>query len=168
MRETRPDREFGGPDGPSTPLLNVATGLEGLRASDTDREDAMTSKKKYDSSWDRGNEKLWEKKYREWKKRDWIQWFKTHLSFPFDVERKEDAGDACFSEEVRRQPFRLGHRMTVLSMDDEYEDDLYDVFVEVREGDYAGYVPLAGTEVVSRDNENFWPVREYAVWWANR
>lgn len=128
----------------------------------------MSGKKKYDSSWDEGNERLWERKYREWKKRDWIEWFKTHLSFPFDVERKEDKGDAYFSEAVRNQPLRLGHRMTVLSMDDEYEDDLYGVFVEVREGDYVGYVPLADTEVVSRDDENFWPVREYAVWFANR
>jgi hypothetical protein len=58
--------------------------------------------------------------------------------------------------------------MTVLSMDDEYEDDLRGVFVEVREGDYIGYVPLADTEVVSRNNENFWPAREFAVWCANR
>ncbi|MEW6140457.1 MAG: calcium-binding protein [Thermodesulfobacteriota bacterium] len=128
----------------------------------------MSRKKKYDSSWDKGNEKLWERKYGEWEKRDWIEWFRAHLSFPFDVERKEDKDHAFFSEEVRAQPFRLGHRMTVLSMDDEYEDDTYGVFVEVQEGDYVGYVPLADTEVVSRDNENFWPVREYVVWFANR
>ncbi len=58
--------------------------------------------------------------------------------------------------------------MTVLAMDDDYEDDLYGVFVEVREGDNIGYVPLADTEVTSRDDLNFWPVREYAVWFANR
>ncbi len=135
---------------------------------DADREDAMSGKKKYDSSWDKGNEKLWERKYREWEKRHWIDWFKRHLSFPFDVERKEDTGDAYFSDVARNQPFRLGHRMTVLSMDGEYEDDLYGVFVEVREGDFVGHVPLADTEVVSRDDKNFWPVREYAVWFANR
>jgi hypothetical protein len=123
---------------------------------------------KYDSSWDRGNEKLWEEKYREWEKRDWIQWFKTHLSFPFDVQREEDTDDAIFSEEVRRQPLRLGHKMTVLSMDDDYEDDAYGVFFEAREGDYIGYVPLADMEVVSRNDRNFWFVREYAVWFANR
>jgi hypothetical protein len=134
----------------------------------SNREDTMSSKKKYDSSWDSGNERLWEKKHREWKKRDWIEWFKAQLSFPFDVERKEDIGNAGFSPEVRREPLRLGHRMTVLSMDDDYEDDVYGVFVEVREGDYVGYVPLADTEVISRDDKNFWPVREYTVWFANR
>jgi hypothetical protein len=128
----------------------------------------MSGNKKCDSSWDKGNEKLWERKYGEWEKRDWIDWFRNNLSFPFDVERKEDSRDTFFSEEVRAQPLRLGHRMTVLSVEEEYEDDLYGIIVKMREGDYVGYVPLADTEVVSRDDENFWPVREYAVWFADR
>ncbi len=40
--------------------------------------------------------------------------------------------------------------------------------LKVREGRRIGYVPLIDTEVVSRDDENFWTVREYAVWFANR
>lgn len=33
---------------------------------------------------------------------------------------------------------------------------------------WKGYVPLCDLEVTSRKDRNFWPVREYAVWFANR
>ncbi|MFC1836292.1 calcium-binding protein, partial [Thermodesulfobacteriota bacterium] len=124
------------------------------------------NKKKYDSSWDRRNEKLWNKKNEEWKKRDWEEWLNTNLSFPFQVERKNDKEDAYFTDIADREPFRLGHKMTVLGI--EMEDDFYGVIVKVREGRRIGYVPLIDTEVVSRDDENFLPVRKYAVWFANR
>jgi hypothetical protein len=126
----------------------------------------MTKKNKYDSSWNQGNEILWNEKYEEWEKRDWEEWLNTNLSFPFRVERKNDEEDAYFTDIADREPFRLGHKMNVLGI--EMEDDLYGVIVKVREGRRIGYVPLVDTEVVSRDNENFWPVREYAVWFANR
>ena len=128
----------------------------------------MAGRTKCDFSWDRGNGKPWDKKFREWENRDWIQWFKTRLSFPFEVERKEDTVDACFSREVRSESFRFGRRRTVLSIEDDYEDDLYGMLVQVWEGAHTGYVPLADTEVVSRTDKNFRAVREYAVWWANR
>ena len=126
----------------------------------------MTKKNKYDSSWNQGNEILWNEKYGEWEKRDWEEWLNTNLSFPFQVERKNDEEDAYFTDIADREPFRLGHKMTVLGI--EMEDDLYGVIVKVRERRRIGYVPLIDTEVVSRDNENFWTVREYAAWFANR
>ena len=73
---------------------------------------------RYDSSWDlvrsrRGNlpksRTALDKKYQEWKKRNWMKWLKENLAFP-----------------------------------------LFDL------------------EVTPKDDPNFWPVREYVVWDANR
>ena len=55
--------------------------------------------------------------------------------------------------------------MKVLSIFE--EDDLYGIIIKVREGRKTGYIPLCDVEVVSRDDSNFWPVREYVVWFAN-
>jgi hypothetical protein len=48
------------------------------------------------------------------------------------------------------------------------EDYIYGVIVQVREGKRKGCVPLCDLEVTSRKDRNFWPVREYAAWFANR
>lgn len=120
----------------------------------------------YDSSWDEGNHELWDRKYDEWEERDWENWLHAQLSFPFEVKREEDEDDAFFSDIASRQPFRLGHRMKVLGIED--DDDHYGILVRVREGKTTGCVPLCDLEVTSRSDPNFWPVREYVVWFANR
>ena len=131
---------------------------------------------KYDSSWDLkdadedclpDNEEAFDRKCREWQKRDWIPWLQEHLTFPFLVERMEDEDDAYFTDIAKHQPFRLGHIMKVIGIEPE-EDDIYGVIVQVREGRRKGYVPLCDLEVTSREDRNFWPVREYVVWFANR
>jgi hypothetical protein len=53
-------------------------------------------------------------------------------------------------------------------IDIEMEDEHYGVILKVKEGKKEGHVPLCDVEVVSRENESFWPVREYVVWFANR
>lgn len=120
----------------------------------------------YDSSWDEDNDELWERKYSEWEERDWESWLGARLSFPFEVKREEDDDDAYFTDIASHQPFRLGHTMTVLGIED--DDVGYGVFVKVREGRKTGCVPLYDVEVTSRSDPNFWPVREYVVWFANR
>ena len=61
----------------------------------------MLVNKEYDTSWDlvrsrRGNlsknEVAWNKKYEEWRKRDWMKWLKENLTFPFMVRRKDPCG----------------------------------------------------------------------------
>jgi hypothetical protein len=47
-------------------------------------------------------------------------------------------------------------------------DNHYGVILKVKEGKRVGHVPLCDVEVTSRENKNFWPVREYVVWFANR
>jgi hypothetical protein len=131
--------------------------------------------KEYDSSWDLeenkdGNlpsdEDAFDKIYAEWEKRSWESWLRENLKFPFSVERMEDEDDAYFTDSAKSEPFRLGHVMEVIDI--EMEDDHYGVILKAREGKRIGHVPLCDVEVTSRENENFWPVREYVVWFANR
>ena len=48
------------------------------------------------------------------------------------------------------------------------EDDLCGVIVKVRERRRVGYVPLCDVEVIDNNDPNYWSVREYVVWFANR
>lgn len=130
---------------------------------------------KYDSSWDLpetengnlpNNEEAFDRKYHEWEKRSWEDWLKDNLNFPFLVKRMEDEDDAYFTDTAERQPFRLGHEMKAIDIS--MEDDLYGIILKVREGRKVGYVPLCDVEVIDKSNPNFWPVREYVVWFANR
>lgn len=112
------------------------------------------------------NEELFDRKFQEWEKRDWMMWLEQNLSFPFIVKRTEDDDDAYFTDVAEREPFRLGHKMKVLALN--FEDNRYGIIVKVREVRKVGYVPLCDLEVTSKSDKNYWPVREYIVWFANR
>jgi len=121
----------------------------------------------YDKSWDLSeDEEAFDKKYKEWQQRSWEYWLNEKLTFPFMVKRMEDEDDAYFTDAAEHQPFRLGHEMKAICI--EQEDDFYGIILKVREGRRVGYVPLCDVEVVDREDPNFWPVREYVVWFANR
>jgi hypothetical protein len=103
----------------------------------------------------------------EWAARDWSHWLGQKLAFPFKAKREEDSDEAFFTDVAAVEPFRLGHTMDVVGM--EFGEELdFGVLVEVREGRHKGHVPLADLEVRPKSDMNFWPVREYAVWFANR
>ena len=120
---------------------------------------------KYDSSWDQGNEALWDKKYEEWKKREWLDWLEENLSLPFEVKRMEDMDSNPFTEKTDN-PFAVGETFKVIDLDD--EDEMRGIIVRVSKGRNRGFVLLADVEVASKADENFWPVREYVVWFANQ
>ncbi len=128
----------------------------------------MSSKTEYDSSWDKDNHKLWDKKYKEWKEREsegkWQDWLEQNLSFPFEVKRVEDLSSNPFKE--KDEPFDVGHIMKLIAID--CDEDHYGIIVKVREGRKTAYLPLCDLEVTSKDDPNFWPVRKYVVWFANR
>ena len=42
------------------------------------------------------------------------------------------------------------------------------MMVKVREKGQVGCVPLDDVEVRPKTDANFWPVREYVIWFANR
>jgi hypothetical protein len=134
-----------------------------------------TLDKNYDYSWDLRrspsdnlpiSKEAHDRKFHEWEKRDWMTWLEQNLSFPFTVERKEDDDDAYFTDIATREPFRLGHKMKVLSIVS--EDERYGINIKVREGRRTGYVPLCDLEVIPKSDINYWPVREYVVWFANK
>ncbi|MFT5189915.1 MAG: hypothetical protein ACI9DF_003760 [Verrucomicrobiales bacterium] len=143
--------------------------LERQQTSELNRKMAMTGE--YDSSWDLadsedgtlpGNNDAFGKIYSEWEKRAWKSWLRNNLTFPFLVKRVEDA---YFTDIAKSEPFRLGHAMKAIDI--EMEDDNHGIILKVREGRRVGHVPLCDVQVTTRENENFWPVREYVVWFAN-
>jgi hypothetical protein len=75
-------------------------------------------------------------------------------------------GEDYFTDAAEYEPFRLGHEMKVISLD--MEDGLYGVIMKVREGRRVGSVPLCDVEVIDKEDPNYWPVREYVVWFANQ
>ena len=88
----------------------------------------------YDTSWDlveteEGilpvNENAFEDICQKWTKRSWEAWLTENLSFPFVVRRTDDEDDAYFTDVADREPFRLGHEMKVIGI--EQEDDLYGI-----------------------------------------
>ena len=112
------------------------------------------------------NERAFEDICYKWTKRSWEAWLTENLSFPFVVRRTDDEDDAYFTDVADREPSRLGHEMKVIGI--EQEDDLYGIILKVREVRRIGYVPLCDVEMIEKKDPNFWPVREYIVWYANR
>jgi len=125
----------------------------------------MAKNNTYDSSWDEDNDELWDQKYEEWKNRVWNVWLSENLVFPFEVKRMEDLNSNPFFDNDD-ETFSFGDTMKVLTIEDEDAD--YSILVKVREGRQSEVVPLCDVEVTSRQDQNFWPVREYVVWFANR
>ncbi len=131
--------------------------------------------KEYDKSWnltksEKGylpeSEEAYDRIYKEWQQRSWESWLNEKLIFPFFVKRMEDDDDAYFTDVADHEPFRLGHEMKVIGID--LEDNLYGIILKVREGRRVGYVPLCDVEVLEKEESNYWHVREYVVWFANR
>jgi hypothetical protein len=56
--------------------------------------------------------------------------------------------------------------MAVLALAEEDVDR--GMMIKVREKGQIGCVPLSDVEVTAKTDANFWPVREYVVWFANR
>lgn len=119
----------------------------------------------YDSSWDDGNDELWDEMHKKWKKRNWSHWLKQNLSFPFKVERVEDMDVNPFAPVDENNPFREGETMNVIGF--HFEDEMRGIIAIVKKGNKKGYVPLSDVQVLLKESENFWPVREYVVWIAN-
>lgn len=85
--------------------------------SQSKKGEAMAEK--YDTSWDGVNvdEDAFDRKYEEWRSRDWIKWLTERLVFPFEIERVEDMEGNPFDSETG--PFSVGRRMQAMGLDEE-------------------------------------------------
>lgn len=87
----------------------------------------------------------------------WEEHLDEKLRFPFEAE---------VSEWQDRGPLRAGDRVMVKGIT--LVDDLYGIIVAVRRGRERFDFPLCDLEVTDQDSPNYQPVKDYAVWFANR
>ena len=87
----------------------------------------------------------------------WEEHFGKVLKFPFEAE---------VSELQERGPLRAGDTITVLGL--EGSQDLYGVLVSLRHKRRKYVFPLCDLEVTDKRSSNYQPVKDYAVWFANR
>jgi len=133
---------------------------------------------KYDPSWDCDygdegyDESAFDRKYAEWDKRDWMEWLRKNLTFPFQAERMEDSYLDMFAREElhAKNPYPVGCEVTVSGIADFDCDPSFDgVIVNVASKTVKrGTLPLQDLEVRPKTDPNYWPVREFVVWYANR
>jgi len=102
-------------------------------------------------------DEAYERKLQEWQNRDWEDWLVKELVFPF----------VCIWDEakVSQDASLRGHKLEVLGLGG--EDASRGVTVKSNENGTLSYVPLADIDVEPGSDPNFWPVREYGVWFAN-
>ena len=87
----------------------------------------------------------------------WEDHLSHHLAFPFEAQ---------VSESQDRGPIHVGNRVKVTGIG--LVDDMYGVIVDLRHGRLKYAFPLCNLEVVDERSPNHQPVRDYAVWFANR
>ena len=105
-------------------------------------------------------------KCEEWELRDWMTWLAESLVLPFKATRVEDMNDAGFQQGTATSLFQVGQDMEVLGLEE--EDVKMGVMVTAKAKGQIGCIPLADLEVKPKADKNYWPVREYVVWFANR
>lgn len=128
------------------------------------------SQEPYDSSWDRADD-AFDRKYEQWQRREWVAWLRANLTFPFRAERVEHMylDPAAPEELLAADPFPVGCRVQILGIAEGDFDPYFDgVFVDVQGKKGKGCVPLQDFEVRPKSDANYWPVREFVVWYANR
>src|SRR6266540_711710 len=92
------------------------------------------------------------KQFRAWKK-----YLREKLKFPFEAE---------VHEYQDRGPLRAGDRVNVKGIS--LVDDHYGIIVELMVGRRRYDFPLCDLEVTDQQSANYQPVKDYAIWFANR
>lgn len=87
----------------------------------------------------------------------WEKYLQENLTFPFEAE---------VSEWQDRGPIKTGERVRVLGI--ELVDDLYGLIVAVKTKHGHYDFPLCDLEVFPDTSPNHQPMKDYAVWFANR
>jgi hypothetical protein len=87
----------------------------------------------------------------------WEKYLQANLTFPFEAE---------VSESQDRGPIKTGERVRVLDI--EIVDDSYGLIVAIKTKHGHYDFPLCDLEVFPDTSPNHQPVKDYAVWFANR
>ena len=96
----------------------------------------------------------------------WMTWLAENWVVPFPATREEDMDDADLKQGAATRLFQVGHNLEVLGLEE--EDETMGVIVKAKAKGQIGQLPLADLEVQPKTDRNYWPVREYSVWFANR
>ncbi|SJM95196.1 conserved hypothetical protein [Crenothrix polyspora] len=86
----------------------------------------------------------------------WEKYFRRVLKFPFEAEVTEE----------QRGPVRQGNTVKVLGIDEIVERHGIIVKISYKQSMY--YLPLCDLEVTKESSPNYQPVKDHAVWFANR
>ena len=89
----------------------------------------------------------------------WRRHLTQVLTFPFEAK---------ISEPQDRGPLRRGDKVTVHSLIDSDDNDLYGLLVDITRGRERFLLPLGDLTVLDKTSANFLPVQDYCVWFANR
>lgn len=87
----------------------------------------------------------------------WEDHLQKVLTFPFEAE---------VSEWQERGPLRTGDKVRVHALED--LDDHYGLLVSLRKGRRKFVFPLCDLKTIDHNSANYQPVKDYAVWFANR
>lgn len=96
----------------------------------------------------------------EWKQSEtWHDHLEETLTFPIEAE---------ISEWQERSPVRAGDKVKIYGLSDHIGDP-YGVMVDVRH-EKRGLMmfPLCDLEVLDKSSPNYQPIKDYAIWFANR
>jgi len=101
----------------------------------------------------------------EMKNRNWVQWLSKKLTFPFEVERIDDAEEYVLKgQATKNEPFRLGHNFNAISVAD--LDDVYGLILKCKEGRRIGYVPLLDLGLKDENSDNKHVIDEFLEWYS--
>jgi hypothetical protein len=87
----------------------------------------------------------------------WEKYLKEKLTFPFEAE---------VSEHQDRGPIQIGERVRVLDI--EIIDDSYGIIVSIKTKRGQHDFPLCDLEALPETSQNYQPLNDYVVWFANR
>ena len=87
----------------------------------------------------------------------WEKHLKEKLSFPFK---------AIVTEFQERGPMKAGNKVTVHRISE--VEELYGILVDIEYKRKRYIFPLADLEAIEKTSDNYFPIKDYVIWFANR
>ena len=100
----------------------------------------------------------------EGEKREWGEYLRSHLIFPFEAIVDEASDEEVFGV-GKPSPIRYKDKLTVINA--EFEDDKYGVVADVKKGKKKYTFSLCDLEVADKKSPNYKLIDDYRTWFAN-